>query len=144
MRIRGENKEYYKEKRLEYILEKEKTESKLRQEISFGELIKEFKFESIIIPENAVCAEYFAYYNFNTNRFMTRVSNEETYEESYSYFVFILGQDRTRTKILDMSSILLDETVEKEMNCFLDATEDFWGYGETELEKIFKIGRAHV
>ena len=138
MRIRGENKEYYKEKRLEYILEKEKTESKLRQEISFGELIKEFKFESIIIPENAVCAEYFAYYNFNTNRFMTSVSNEETYEESYSYFVFILGQDRTRTKILDMSSILLDETVEKEMNCFLDATEDFWGYGETELEKIFK------
>ena len=69
---------------------------------------------------------------------MTSVSNEETYEESYSYFVFILGQDRTRTKILDMSSILLDETVEKEMNCFLDATEDFWGYGETELEKIFK------
>lgn len=136
--MRGEDYEYYKTKRWEYILEKEEMESKLRQEIPFGELIEEFKLENISIPENAVCAEYFAYYNFDTRHFMTNVPNDAEYGELYSYFVFVLCQNRTRIKILDMTSIFLEESVEDEVNYLLDATVEFSEYGETDLERIIR------
>lgn len=134
--VRGEDYEYYQEKRWEYILEKEEMESKLRQEISVGELIEEFKLENISIPENAVCAEYFAYYNFDANHFMTSVPNNADNKELYSYFVFVLCQDRTRIKILDMSSIFLEESMDDEMSYLLDSTVESTVYEEIELEGI--------
>lgn len=136
--LRGEDKEYYKTKRWEYILEREEMESKLGQEISFGELLKEFKLENINIPENAVCAEYFAYYNFDTSHFMTNMSNDARQGELYSYAIFVLCQNRTSIKILNMTSILIEESIENEILYLLDTAEKISEYGETELEEIIK------
>ena len=108
---RGEERKYYTEKKIEYTLDLEEQMAKLTQRISGGEWIPAFRFEDIELPEHAVCAEYFAYYNFRNDAPMM----SELADESFSYAVFVLGKEGTKTEILNIDFVSIDMEVEEKV-----------------------------
>ncbi len=115
MAMRGEERKYYTEKKMEYTLNLEEQIAKLNQRFFGAEWIPAFRFENIELPEHAVCAEYFAYYNFrNGAPMMSKFSDEET-DEIFSYAVFVLGKEGTKTEILNIDFVSIDMEIEEEV-----------------------------
>ncbi len=131
MLIRGENGEDYENKKREVILEIEEQRAKLNQKIPFSNLIKPIMFNDMKIPENAVCAEYFAYFCFRTERPMTSASLNE---DVYNYVAFVLGKNNVGIEILDMEVISIDESVEHTMDCLLQASIESPEYRKEEVQ----------
>lgn len=115
MTMRGEDSKYYAEKKREYTLDLEEQMAKLNQRISGGEWIPAFRFEDIELPEHAVCAEYFAYYNFRNDAPMMSEFADEKTDESFSYAIFVLGKEGMKTEILNIDFVSIDMEVEEEV-----------------------------
>lgn len=128
---RGEDSQYYDIKRTECILEKENKEAVLSQKIPYADLIRKFKADDIHIPENTICAEYFAFFNVCSD-FPVMVSKGEN---NYRYLVFVLREDSGGVKISGTSVIAPDNTLHQEMEFLLDATET----EEADRQKLQEI-----
>ena len=115
MAMRGEEKKYYTEKKMEYTLNLEEQMAILNQRVSCAEWIPVFRFEDIELPEHAVCAEYFAYYNFRNDAPMMSEFTDEEMDEIFSYAVFVLEKEGTKTEILNIDFVSIDMEVEEEV-----------------------------
>ena len=133
MRMKGEDREYYSEKKRECVLEMEEQESILSQKIPFAELVHQFRIEDLDIPKNAICAEYFAYYKLEKNSPVIRCGENQ---EAYGYFAFILKGDKEEVNILDTIFIPFDEATEDGMYYLIEASEEGSESEEKEIKRI--------
>lgn len=130
-------KEDYERKRMQCLMEMAEYETNLNQSIPFRELICKFRFEEIRIPEDAICLEFFAYYNFCTDGPMFIKWGDEL-KEIYSYLTFVLSEDAGRVKINKIINIPLATTLEEERIRLLDAAEDTNKYEIGEINEIVR------
>lgn len=123
--------------RKKYMLELERCSFKLSQKIPVEKLVQIFHFEDIRIPQNAVCAEYFAYWKFRWDAPMTALPEDEN-GNPYDYCVFVLKGNGTKTEIMDAAYSLMDETVQEEIEDLLDASAEESLVKEEETDGIVR------
>lgn len=126
----------YKKRKKKCLMELGEYEPSVSRRIPFRELIHAYKFEEIKVPHTALCAEYFAYYNFLIDEPMYGAEWEDNEIESYNYLVFILGEKSGQVKILEIADIPYDKAMEKDIHSLLDVTLHKAVYDEAEIEQI--------
>lgn len=130
--------EDYEKKKMKCLMELGEYESSVSQRIPFRDLIHAYRLEEIEIQQNAACAEYFAYYNFLTKEPMFGAEWEDNGKEINSYLVFVLGEERGQAKILEVRDIPIEETIEGEIWCLIDASKNTEIYDERKIDRIRK------
>ena len=78
----------YDRKKALCLLELGKYEASIIQQIPFCKLVHQYRFEEIVVPHDAICVEYFAYFNFLTDKPLCGHNYAEG-EEYCSYLAFI-------------------------------------------------------
>lgn len=126
----------YDRRKMNCLIELEQYESSISQRLPLGDLIRTYNFEDIKVPHKAICAEYFAYYNFLTDGPMFKAEPKDNENEVFSYLVFILGEERGETKILEIMDIPCEKKVGEEFYCLFDAVKNKKDFEEDEIEQI--------
>lgn len=127
----------YESKRKKCLLEMAEHETNLNQRIIYQKMIRAYSFETIKVPHNTACIEYFAYYNFRIDVPMLRLVSDKN-ENLYSYLEFVLSENRGQVNILDIINIPLNGAGEKWNEKLLDLLEHTEIYDEKEIEEAIK------
>lgn len=109
----------YKKKKQRCLMELGEYESSISERIPYRDLIHPYTLEEIKIPQNAICAEYYAYYRFEPKKLRPGEKWED--DEAYDYLVFVIGKENGKVKILEAADIVYDDTVAADIYCLLDA-----------------------
>lgn len=88
---------YREEKLDEYYLRQEELENKLRRQVDLKNLISRFHMDEVNMPEDAICIEYFAYYDLDMMNTIYSFSQKE--DISVSYLVFSIYADNGKNRI---------------------------------------------
>lgn len=108
-----------------YSLEKEKVESELWKYIDLGKLISRFDFREINMPEDAVCVEFFAYYDWKLEKHIYFYGEED--ELKYNYIVFIVSGQNGKP-VIDSFSIIESGKI------YMDDFFDLFDFSPEEID----------
>lgn len=128
------DKQEYEQKRMKCLFDLASHRSGLSDRISLHNLLPEYKMETLKVPCNTICVEYFAYHNFISNMPMHRTASEEN--EIYSYLAFVLSEENGQVKILDIIDIPIDGMMNEKTGMLSDAVKHTDKYDADEIEEI--------
>lgn len=124
----------YEEKKRKCLLEVAECESAVSKIIALQDSIHIHKYGEIRVPDNAVCAEYFAYFDFRKDRPM--ISLDDNAEVECRYLVFVLADKRGEVQIADIADIPSDEKLDEEVCILLDA---IWDEEQNKTDEIKQV-----
>lgn len=130
--------EDYERRKSQCLYERSVHGSNLSKIIPFFDIIHRYKFDDIELPDNSICIEYFAYYRFVSEMPMSIALGLEDEEPIHNYLAIVLSKDKENIKIQHVIDIPLEEALDKEECCLLEASQDAKQLNKEDIERIIK------